>query len=108
MNDGSIMNTTDQSNETIDRMTQLFGAMSDPTRARMLLHLRDSEHRSGDLAEKLDMTASAVSHQLRWLRENNVVTSRRAGREVYYQLADACIAELIDVALHHIQEGEQQ
>lgn len=99
--------TTETTSETtIERLTLLFGAMADPTRARMLLHLRRQECRSGDLAALLDMTHSAVSHQLRWLRDNNVVAARKTGREVYYALADACITELMDVALRHIQEED--
>lgn len=94
-----------QSDKTIQHFTTLFSALADPTRAKMLLLLRNGEKRSGDLAAELQMTASAVSHQLRWLRENNVVTSRKKGREVYYHLADTCIREIIDVALKHIQEG---
>ncbi len=93
---------------TLHQLTILFSALADPTRAKMLLLLREQEKRSGDLADALSMTASAVSHQLRWLRENNVVTARKVGREVYYHLADACIREIIDVALRHIQEGKNR
>lgn len=97
-----------KSENTLQQLTILFSALADPTRAKMLLLLREQEKRSGDLAEALSMTASAVSHQLRWLRDNNVVTARKAGREVYYHLADACIREIIDVALRHIQEGKNR
>ncbi|MBZ0305428.1 MAG: metalloregulator ArsR/SmtB family transcription factor [Anaerolineae bacterium] len=96
-----------KTDQTLQQLTILFSALADPTRAKMLLLLRDGEKRSGDLAEALAMTASAVSHQLRWLRDNNVVTARKEGREVYYHLADACIREIIDVALRHIQEGKK-
>ena len=71
----------------IMRLTGLFGAMADSTRARLLLLLLDGEKRSGDLAEALGMTPSAVSHQLRWLRENDILHSRKNGREVYYARA---------------------
>jgi ArsR family transcriptional regulator len=84
----------------------LFGAMADSTRARLLLLLLDGEKRSGDMADALNMSASAVSHQLRWLRENDIVASRKEGREVFYALADACIMDIIQVALSHILEAE--
>lgn len=92
---------------TVDQLTTLFGAMADPTRARLLLLLLDQECKSGDLAAALGMTASAVSHQLRWLREHQLVSSRKTGREVYYTLADDCIRDIIHVALGHIEEGNR-
>lgn len=88
---------------TLEQLTTLFGALADPTRARMLLLIKDHEQRSGDLADLLNMTPSAISHQLRWLREKNLVASRKAGREIYYTLADDCVREIIDIALGHIE-----
>ncbi len=106
MNDRSSITFAPITDTTLERLTLLFGAMADPTRARMLLHLRQQNYRSGDLAALLGMTPSAVSHQLRWLRQNNVVAAQKVGREVFYELADVCIAELMDVALRHIEEQE--
>lgn len=104
MNDSTIATTSSYTDALLDRLTHLFSAIADPTRARLLLSLRAGDMRSGDLAQALGMTHSAVSHQLRWLREHKVVARRKVGREVFYSLADACIEELIDVALRHIQE----
>lgn len=87
------------------QFSALFAALADPTRARILLLLLEKDMRSTDIAKALTMTSSAVSHQLRWLRERKVVSGERQGREVVYQLADDCIREIICVALHHIQEG---
>lgn len=95
----------DKHQQTASQLSNLFTAMADKTRAHILLHLREGEMRSSDIATALDMTASAVSHQLRWLRDHHVVAQRKAGREVYYHLADDCIAEIITVALGHIGEG---
>ncbi len=89
---------------TIEQLTLLFGAMADPSRATILLLLLDGEKRSGDLAAALDVTHSAVSHQLRWLRKRHLISSRKVGREVIYALADDCIREIIQVALRHIGE----
>ena len=92
------------SEKTLTQLTTLFGAMADPSRASMLLMLLNGEKRSGDLAAALNITHSAVSHQLRWLRERNLVSGQKIGREVYYRLADECIREIIEVALRHIEE----
>jgi ArsR family transcriptional regulator, lead/cadmium/zinc/bismuth-responsive transcriptional repressor len=91
----------------LPKLTELFGAIADPTRVHILLSIMDTEKRSGDLATVLDMTPSAVSHQLRWLRDRRIVTARKEGREMYYALADDCIREIIEVALKHIKEGNQ-
>jgi ArsR family transcriptional regulator len=90
--------------DLVPRLVTLFSAMADPSRATILLMLREQEQRSGDLAAALDVTPSAVSHQLRWLRESYIVTARRDGREIYYSLADDCIRDMIDVAVRHIEE----
>lgn len=86
------------------QVADLFLALADPTRAHLLLALLRQEYRSGDLAQQLAMTPSAVSHQLRWLRERGVIQTRKAGREVYYSLADECIRRLLETAIGHIEE----
>ncbi|NJL95374.1 MAG: helix-turn-helix transcriptional regulator [Anaerolineae bacterium] len=88
---------------TLAAMAALFSAVADASRLRLLLHLRAGEHRSGDLAAALEMTPSAISHQLRWLREHGIVQARKAGREVYYCLTDDCIRDLLSTALAHVQ-----
>lgn len=90
----------------IGKLTGLFGAVADTTRLRILLLVFDTERRSGEVADSLDMTASAVSHQLRWLRERRIVVARKQGRETYYQLADDCIRTLLCIALQHVQEED--
>lgn len=94
------------SEATVQQLTNLFAAIADPSRAQMLLLLLDGEKRSGDLAAAIDMSHSAISHQLRWLRDRNLVSARKDGREVYYELADACVREIIEVALRHIGENK--
>ena len=58
----------------------------------------------GDLAVLLDMSKSAVSHQLRVLRENKLVTNERNGKNIYYYLADNHVKDMLDVALEHVCE----
>lgn len=91
---------------TIQRLGELFSAVADITRLRIILLIRDRGTRSTDIAAALDMTASAISHQLRWLRERRIVKAEKIGRETYYSLNDECIAELLDVALRHIGEED--
>lgn len=87
------------------QLAELFTAIADPTRAHLLLLIRQQPQRSTDLAQALEMTPSATSHQLRWLRERNLIQAQKTGREVYYSLADACIRDLLETAIGHIEEG---
>ena len=94
------------SDHDIDQLTRLFNAVADPTRAKILLFVMDGKRRSSDIAAMLDMTTSATSHQLRWLRERRIVVSEKIGRETFYALSDDCIREIIEVALRHIHEED--
>lgn len=88
----------------LDQLTRLFNAVADPTRAKIILFIMDEKKRSSDIATMLDMTTSATSHQLRWLRERRIVVSEKVGRETFYALSDDCIREIVEVALNHIRE----
>jgi DNA-binding transcriptional ArsR family regulator len=87
---------------TATRLAQLFRALSDPSRVRIISALAHAELCVYDLATTLGMSQSAVSHQLRSLREMNLVRFRRDGRRVYYQLDDEHIHELFQRGLDHI------
>ncbi len=83
----------------------LLKALADPTRMRLLLALRAAgELCVCDLALLLGVSVSAVSHQLRLLRGARLVAYRREGRQVYYRLADAHVAQLLAGALEHAAE----
>jgi DNA-binding transcriptional ArsR family regulator len=84
------------------RVAQLFKALSDPSRARIISALTHTELCVHDLAATLGMSQSAVSHQLRWLREIHLVRYRKEGRHVYYQLDDEHIFELFRSGLEHV------
>lgn len=87
---------------TATRLAQLFAAMSDPTRVRLISALNDRELCVCDLAAVLGMTQSAVSHQLRLLRSLNLVRYRKEGRIVYYALDDDHIHDLFLRGLEHV------
>jgi len=80
---------------------QLLKGFADATRLRILCLLRDREVCVHEIVDALDMTQSAVSHQLRVLRDARLVAHRRDGRHVYYRLADEHVRELLENALSH-------
>ena len=85
-------------------MADVFKVLSDPTRLRILRVLMNQEVCVRDIADELGMGQSAVSHQLRILRDARLVQFRRDGKTVYYSLADAHVFTLLDVGLEHVAE----
>ena len=81
---------------------ELFAALADPTRLRLVAALAERELCVCDLAATLGLSDSAVSHQLRLLRERGLVRARRDGRLVYYALDDVHVASLFAGALDHV------
>jgi ArsR family transcriptional regulator, lead/cadmium/zinc/bismuth-responsive transcriptional repressor len=92
------------SGENLTNATSLLKAIADPTRFRLLHALSSGELCVCDLAAVLGMNESAISHQLRVLREQHLVTPRKDGRIVYYRLADKHVTELLSNAMEHAVE----
>lgn len=90
---------------TSSHLAGLFSALSDPTRLRIISILLDGESSVGEIASQLDMTESAVSHQLRGLRHMRLVHSRKEGRQVFYALDDDHIEKLYRMGLEHVEHG---
>jgi len=88
--------------EVIQAMADSFKALADPTRLRILALLSEGECGVGDIADHLDVSQSAVSHQLRLLRGLDIVRFRKDGREVYYDLADDHVRDILSRTLEHI------
>ncbi|WP_009630822.1 ArsR/SmtB family transcription factor [Synechocystis sp. PCC 7509] len=89
------------------QMAELFGVLADPNRLRLLSALAASQELCVcDLAAALKMSESAVSHQLRLLRNMRLVSYRKAGRNVYYGLADSHIVDLYRSVAEHLDEVE--
>jgi ArsR family transcriptional regulator len=86
-------------------LADLFSALSDPTRLRIISVLLEGERNVGDIASQLAMTESAVSHQLRGLRQMRLVRSRKDGRQVFYALDDDHVAKLYLLGLDHVEHG---
>ena len=85
-------------------LAELFKIFGDSTRIRILYVLFEAEVCVCDLAEALNMTQSAISHQLRILKQNKLVKSRRDGKSVFYSLADDHVRTIIDQGREHIEE----
>ena len=85
-------------------LAELFKVFGDSTRVRILFALLESELCVCDLSEALDMTQSAISHQLQILRTNKLVKSRREGKQIYYSLADEHVVTIIAQGLNLILE----
>ena len=90
---------------TSTRLAELFSALSDPTRLRIISALLEREMNVGEIAGRLAMTESAVSHQLRGLRQMRLVRSRKDGRQVFYALDDDHVAKLYRLGLEHVEHG---
>ena len=86
------------------QLAELFRALSDPSRVRIIAALIDGETNVGALAEIVGISESAVSHQLRTLRQMRLVRARKQGREVYYAIDDDHVNELFQRGLDHVQE----
>ncbi len=90
--------------EELYDLADLFKMFGDSTRLRILLALSEGETSVGDLAERLQMTVSAVSHQLKTLKSGKLIRSRREGKQVFYALADEHVRSIISMGREHIEE----
>ena len=90
--------------EAIDELADFFKIMGDSTRLRLLFSLESGELCASDLANIANMSRSAVSHQLKSLRQAKLVKSRKDGKTVYYSLDDEHVHSILKVAMEHVQE----
>ncbi len=84
-------------------LADFYKVFGDSTRIRILVQLLDGEQNVSELVEKLQMTQSAISHQLKFLRENNVVKFRRDGKCIYYSLDDGHVIDILERGMEHIK-----
>ena len=94
----------DLDEEELFEMAELFKVFGDSTRIRILYTLFQEELRVSDICEELGMTISAVSHQLRSLKQAKLVRCRREGKMMYHMLADDHVKTIIGMAKEHIEE----
>ena len=91
--------------QTAREVAETMQALATPSRLRILGRLRSGPCSVGELGEAIGMEQSAVSHQLRVLREHRIVSVERIGRRRRYALHDEDVAVLVDAALHHVSGG---
>ena len=96
------------SNQLINALSDFFKIFGDTTRVKIMCALDKSEMCVGDISVLLDMTVSAVSHQLKILREASLVKTKRQGKIVFYSLADEHVQRIIECGIEHIIEKESE
>jgi len=87
------------------RLVNFHKLMGDGTRAKILFLLTENEMCVCDIAATLKMTKSAVSHQLKILKENNLIKNRKIGKEVRYSLKDDHVTKVFEISLEHVEES---
>ena len=97
-----------ESKELLTELGDFFKIFADPTRIRILELLTEKEKCVGEIAEILEVSQSAVSHQLKILRLANVVSTEKKGQMVTYRLADEHIRIIIQYGLEHIREEKNE
>lgn len=91
--------------QTSQRLADIFKILGDPTRIKLLALLTSDEMRVSDIASALDMGQSAISHQLRVLRNARLVKFRKEGKEAWYSLDDDHVVKLMKQGLEHVIHG---
>lgn len=99
-----IINETMPEETELYDLAELFKVFGDSTRIRILFVLFEAEVCVCDLAQALNMTQSAISHQLKILKQNKLVKSRREGKSIFYSLADEHVRTIIAMGREHIEE----
>lgn len=99
------INKTKLDEDELYDLAELFKVFGDSTRIRILFVLSEAELCVCDLAEALNMTQSAVSHQLRILKQSKLVKSRRDGKSIFYSLADGHVHTIIAQGMEHLEEN---
>lgn len=90
--------------DELSDVSDLFKVLGDFTRIRILnFLLKEEESSAGNIAVNLNMTASAISHQLKTLKQSRIVKSRREGKMIYYSLDDEHVRLIIGMAIEHVK-----
>ena len=90
--------------DTIENIAELFKAFGDPTRVQILSLLRERELCVGEIAEGVGLSQSAISHQLRILKQMHLIKHRREGKNMVYALADDHVRTILNMGLEHVLE----
>ena len=104
---GDEMKKISENNPTeneLNDLSELFKVFGDPTRLKILFALFKEEYCVYDLAKALSMTQSAISHQLKILKQSRLVKGRRDGKHIFYSLSDDHVRSIIAQGLEHVDE----
>ncbi len=96
------------SEEILLLIADFYKALSDSTRMKIIDALYEDELCVCDISVLIDMTKSATSHQLKYLKDMNLLKSRKQGKEVYYSLADRHIKQVFEISREHILEARNE
>ena len=88
--------------ESLDKIAGLFKAFADPTRVQILLLLVDGEKCVNDITREVPVSQSAISHQLRLLKQMDLIKFRREGKNALYSLADDHVRTILQMGLEHV------
>ena len=90
--------------ETMEHIAELFKGFADPTRVHILYLLAEGEKCVTDIAEQVELSQSAISHQLRFLKQMQLIKFRRDGKNILYSLADEHVKTILQMGLEHVME----
>ena len=90
--------------QTLEQIADLFKGFADTTRVQILTLLLDGELCVSEITEQVELTQSAVSHQLRILKQMHLIKYRREGKNMLYSLADDHVRTILEMGLEHVQE----
>ena len=102
--EGGVPMQTMPSRETMDQIGDLFKGFADSTRVQILFLLARQELCVTDIAEAVDLSQSAISHQLRLLKQMHLIKFRREGKNILYSLADDHVKTILEMGLEHVLE----
>ena len=90
--------------ETLEHIAELFKAFGDPTRVAILSLLVEGERCVTDITQAVEISQSAISHQLRILKQMHLIKARRDGKNIHYSLADDHVLTILKMGLEHVME----
>lgn len=90
--------------ETMEAIAELFKGFADPTRVHILYLLAQQELCVTEIAERVEISQSAISHQLRLLKQMHLIKFRREGKNILYSLADDHVQTILEMGLEHVLE----
>ena len=96
------------SDKMFNKVSTFFKVVGDATRLKILYALDNNEMCVCDIANLLNMTKSSISHQLKLLKDNGLVKSRKSGKEVYYMLDDEHVSNVVEIACVHVIHKEEK